>query len=92
MAIGKKQAYRHHGDDDQYYSKRAPKGHFVVYVGKELKRFVIPLSYLKNSMFQQLLEKAADEYGFDYSNGIVIPCDDESTFKRVTRFLAKSSI
>ncbi|KAJ4823056.1 hypothetical protein Tsubulata_027794 [Turnera subulata] len=69
---------------------RAPKGHFVVYVGNEMKRFVVPTSYLKNPTFQELLDKAAEEYGFDNQNGIVLPCD-ESTFKRLTRFLSKLS-
>ncbi|KAH7510849.1 hypothetical protein FEM48_ZijujUnG0078700 [Ziziphus jujuba var. spinosa] len=45
---------------------RAPKGHFVVYVGKELKRFVVPLSLLKSFKFQQLLDKAAEEYGYSF--------------------------
>ncbi|KAL6315460.1 hypothetical protein AAG906_000752 [Vitis piasezkii] len=56
--------------------RRAPKGHFVVYVGSRMTRFV------------QLLEKAADEYGYDSHNRIVLPCD-ESTFQRLTTFLAK---
>nr|DAD43096.1 TPA_asm: hypothetical protein HUJ06_001326 [Nelumbo nucifera] len=70
--------------------KRAPKGHFVVYVGSTRKRFIVPTSYLKNPSFQQLLEKAAEEYGFDNPMGIVLPCD-ESTFKHLTAFLALSS-
>ncbi|KAJ1386497.1 Small auxin-up RNA [Sesbania bispinosa] len=61
---------------------RAPKGQFVVYVGKELKRFTLPLSYLKNPIFQLLLEKSAEVYGFRNSRGIVLPCD-ESTFERL---------
>ncbi|CAK7324838.1 unnamed protein product [Dovyalis caffra] len=68
--------------------RRAPKGHFVVYVGNEMKRFVVPTSYLKNPIFQQLLDKAAEEYGFDNQNGIVLPCD-ECSFNRLTAFLAK---
>ncbi|KAJ8760528.1 hypothetical protein K2173_015195 [Erythroxylum novogranatense] len=67
--------------------KRAPKGHFVVYVGCQMKRFVIPTSYLKNPTFQQLLDKAAEEYGYDNHNGIVLPCD-ENTFRRLVIFLA----
>ncbi|KAL5577411.1 hypothetical protein UlMin_019110 [Ulmus minor] len=77
----KQQDHQYQGDF--HYSKRASKGHFVVYVGKEMKRFVLPLCYLKNSIFQQLLEKAADEYGFNNINGIVLPCD-ESTFRKIT--------
>ncbi|GAY38664.1 hypothetical protein CUMW_038390 [Citrus unshiu] len=61
--------------------RRAPKGHFVVYVGEEMRRFVIPLSYLKDPTFQKLLEKAAEEYMFSRESGIVLPCA-ESTFRR----------
>lgn len=61
--------------------RRAPKGHFVVYVGEEMRRFVIPLSYLKDPTFQKLLEKAAEEYRFSTERGIVLPCA-ESTFRR----------
>ncbi|XP_057490933.1 indole-3-acetic acid-induced protein ARG7-like [Actinidia eriantha] len=68
--------------------KRAPKGHFVVYVGNEMKRFVVPTSYLKNHIFQQLLDQAAEEYGFHNHEKIVLPCD-ELTFQRLTTFLAK---
>ncbi|CAA3026211.1 indole-3-acetic acid-induced ARG7-like [Olea europaea subsp. europaea] len=50
--------------------KIAPKGHFVVYVGKEMTRFVIPTLYLKNPLFQQLLDKAAEEFGFDNRNDL----------------------
>ncbi|KAH1064744.1 hypothetical protein J1N35_029731 [Gossypium stocksii] len=67
---------------------RAPKGHFVVYVGTEMTRFVIPTSFLNNPVFQQLLDKAAEEYGFNNQNRIVLPCD-EFTFQSLTKYLAK---
>ncbi|KAJ4721010.1 Auxin-responsive protein [Melia azedarach] len=61
-------------------SGRAPKGHFVVYVGEErMRRFVVPLSCLKDPTFQKLLQKAAEEFGFPGQKRIVLPCD-ESTF------------
>lgn len=66
--------------------KRAPKGHFVVYVGEEHKRFVVPTFHLKNPSFQQLLEKAAEVYGFSHSHtGIVLPCN-VPTFLRAIDF------
>lgn len=41
-----------------------PKGHFTVYVGENLKRFVIPVSYLNHSLFQETcyigLKKSSD--------------------------------
>ncbi|KAK8643185.1 hypothetical protein V6N13_012491 [Hibiscus sabdariffa] len=68
---------------------RAPKGHFVVYVGSEMTRFVIPTWFLKNPIFQQLLDTAAEEYGFNTQNHrLLLPCD-ESTFQSLTENLAK---
>ncbi|OMO61150.1 Auxin responsive SAUR protein [Corchorus olitorius] len=70
---------------------RAPKGHFVVYVGEEMRRFVVPLSYLRSPPFQQLLEKAAEEFGFQTQNNcIVLPCD-VSTFQMILEITASSS-
>ncbi|KAI8021014.1 Indole-3-acetic acid-induced protein ARG7 [Camellia lanceoleosa] len=58
----------------------APKGHFAVYVGeKEKNRFVVPLSYLKHPLFQDLLRKAEEEYGFDHPmGGLTIPCSEDA--------------
>ncbi|KAL0422854.1 UNVERIFIED_CONTAM: Auxin-responsive protein SAUR24 [Sesamum latifolium] len=56
-----------------------PKGHFAVYVGEsEKKRFVIPVSYLNQSQFQDLLCQAEEEYGFQHPmGGLTIPCSEE---------------
>lgn len=78
-----------HKCHDGEETRRAPNGQFVVYVGEQLKRFTLPLSYLKNPIFQQLLQKSAEEYGFSRQRSIVLPCD-ESTFERVIRAMAKS--
>lgn len=59
---------------------RVPKGHFAVYVGDKkedecIRRFVIPISYLKQPLFQALLSRAEEEFGFEHPMGnIVIPC------------------
>ncbi|KAL7090769.1 hypothetical protein ACP275_12G062100 [Erythranthe tilingii] len=60
-------------------STEVPKGHFVVYVGEsEKKRFVIPLSYLNNPLFQELLSQAEEEFGFHHPmGGLTIPCTEE---------------
>ncbi|TXG64697.1 hypothetical protein EZV62_011691 [Acer yangbiense] len=48
-----------------------PKGHFTVYVGEtEKKRYVVPISYLKNPSFQDLLSQAEEEFGFDHPTGV----------------------
>lgn len=57
-----------------------PKGYLAVYVGPELRRFIIPTSYLSHSLFKVLLEKAEEEFGFDHGGGLTIPCEIE-TFK-----------
>ncbi|VFQ61392.1 unnamed protein product [Cuscuta campestris] len=57
-----------------------PKGHFAVYVGEgEKKRFVIPISYLKDHSFQSLLSQSEDEFGFDHPmGGLTIPCLEDT--------------
>ncbi|CAH9078750.1 unnamed protein product [Cuscuta europaea] len=61
--------------------REVPKGHFAVYVGEgEKKRFVLPISYLKDSSFQDLLSQAEEEFEFDHPmGGLTIPCP-EATF------------
>ncbi|XP_010526566.1 PREDICTED: auxin-induced protein X15 [Tarenaya hassleriana] len=56
-----------------------PKGCFAVYVGeRQRKRFVVPLSFLRQPSFQDLLRKAEEEFGFDHSmGGLTIPCSEE---------------
>ncbi|KAG2705863.1 hypothetical protein I3760_05G075100 [Carya illinoinensis] len=56
-----------------------PKGYFAVYVGKsEMKRFVVPISLLNHPSFQELLNKAEEEYGFDHPmGGLTIPCSED---------------
>ncbi|EYU37890.1 hypothetical protein MIMGU_mgv1a022439mg [Erythranthe guttata] len=72
-------------------STQVPKGHFVVYVGEsEKKRFVIPLSYLNNPLFQELLCQAEEEFGFYHpTGGLTIPCTEE-LFIDITAHLRKA--
>ena len=52
-----------------------PKGYLAVYVGVRLKRFVIPISYLNQPSFQELLSQAEEEFGYDHPmGGLTIPC------------------
>lgn len=48
------------------------KGCFVVYTSDEM-RFVVPLNYLKNDIFQELLEIAEEEYGSQSGGPIRLP-------------------
>lgn len=50
------------------------KGHFAVYTADQ-RRFVVPLAYLNNPVFKQLLEMSEEEYGLLCNGPIVLPCD-----------------
>lgn len=56
-----------------------PKGCFAVYVGEgEKKRYVVPISLLKQPSFQELLTKAEEEFGYDHPmGGLTIPCRED---------------
>ncbi|KAI5402353.1 hypothetical protein KIW84_050099 [Lathyrus oleraceus] len=61
-----------------------PKGYLAVYVGEEMKRFVIPMSYLNQTSFQDLLSQAEEEFGYDHPmGGLTIPCT-EDVFLHIT--------
>ncbi|XP_034229438.1 indole-3-acetic acid-induced protein ARG7-like [Prunus dulcis] len=67
-----------------------PKGHFEVYVGKnQKKRFVIPVSYLNEPLFLDLLNQAEEEFGYGHPMGcITIPCSEDS-FVHLTSCLSE---
>ncbi|XP_021818589.1 auxin-responsive protein SAUR21-like [Prunus avium] len=56
-----------------------PKGFLVVYVGEsEKRRYMVPISFLSQPSFQELLSKAEEEFGFDHPmGGLTIPCREE---------------
>ena len=51
-----------------------PAGCLAVYVGHERRKFVIPASYLTNTVFQSLLAKTAEEFGFRCDGSLRIAC------------------
>ena len=65
-----------------------PKGYLAVYIGDEskMKRFVIPVSYLNQPSFQELLNQAEEEFGFDHPMGsLTIPCREAAFINLVSR-------
>nr|XP_043638970.1 auxin-responsive protein SAUR22-like [Erigeron canadensis] len=67
------------------HQRDVPKGYLVVYVGEvQRKRFVVPLSYLNQPLFQDLLHRSEEEFGFNHPmGGLTIPCHEEA-FVRLT--------
>ncbi|XP_010485743.1 PREDICTED: auxin-responsive protein SAUR21 [Camelina sativa] len=64
----------------------APKGFLAVYVGEcqKKQRYLVPVSYLSQPLFQALLSKSEEEFGYDHPmGGLTIPCL-EDTFLTVT--------
>jgi len=65
----------------------APKGYLAVYVGEKMKRFMIPVSYLNQPSFQNLLSQVEEEYGYEHPmGGLTIPCS-EDVFQHITSCL-----
>ncbi|XP_022843252.1 auxin-responsive protein SAUR50-like [Olea europaea var. sylvestris] len=64
------------GYDEEWLPVDVPKGHFVVYVGKNRSRYIVPISFLTRPEFRNLLQSAEDEFGFDHDMGLTIPCEE----------------
>ncbi|KEH19500.1 putative small auxin-up RNA [Medicago truncatula] len=64
-----------------------PKGYLAVYVGEQMKRFVIPMSYLNRASFQNLLSQAEEEFGYDHPmGGLTVPCTEDIFMEITSRF------
>ncbi|XP_050233060.1 auxin-responsive protein SAUR21-like [Mercurialis annua] len=85
-----KQIIRRSANTSHSTSSNMPKGFLAVYIGEtEKKRFVVPVSYLNQPTFQDLLSKAEEQFGFDHPmGGLTIPCREE-TFINVTSSLSR---
>ncbi|KAI4323764.1 hypothetical protein L6164_023345 [Bauhinia variegata] len=72
-------------------STNIPKGYLAVYVGdNQKKRFMIPISFLNQPSFQDLLCQAEQEFGYDHPmGGLRIPCPDD-VFLDITSRLQRS--
>lgn len=63
-----------------------PKGYLAVCVGEELKRFIIPTEYLGHQAFQVLLREAEEEFGFQQTGVLRIPCE-VSVFESILKMV-----
>nr|AFK36742.1 unknown [Lotus japonicus] len=63
-----------------------PKSHLAVYVGDEMRRFVIPVSYLNQPSFQELLHQAEEEFGYDHpTGGLTILCREDEFLNLISQ-------
>lgn len=63
-----------------------PKGYLAVCVGKELKRFIIPMEYLGHQAFGILLREAEEEFGFQQEGVLKIPCQ-VAVFEKILKMV-----
>ncbi|KAJ0960310.1 hypothetical protein J5N97_001881 [Dioscorea zingiberensis] len=62
-------------DFDSCITSSVPeKGHFFIY-SLEGKRFMVPLAYLDNDIFKELLKTSEEEFGLPSDGPITMPCD-----------------
>ncbi|KAH6789422.1 SAUR-like auxin-responsive protein family [Perilla frutescens var. frutescens] len=67
-----------HAKKTTQQSSNSPKGYIAVYVGDDRKRFVISVSFLNHPLFQDLLNQAEEEFGFDHpTGGLTLPCRED---------------
>ncbi|XP_031379451.1 auxin-responsive protein SAUR24-like [Punica granatum] len=61
-------------------SSKPLKGQLAVYVGEEeKKRYMVRISYLNHPLFQDLLSRAEEEFGYDHPMGrLTIPCTEDT--------------
>ena len=67
-------------------SNVVPKGYLAVCVGEELKRFIIPTEYLGHQAFEVLLREAEEEFGFQQTGVLRIPCE-VSVFESILKMV-----
>lgn len=72
-----------------HLSDQMSPGFLPVYVGQKRKRFLIPTRFLKFPIFIALLQKSEEEYGFQFSGGIALPCEVDF-FIQVLKVLDKN--
>ncbi|KAI3688149.1 hypothetical protein L1987_81858 [Smallanthus sonchifolius] len=65
-----------YGSGQETVPEDVKEGHFAVIAADdyEERRFVVPLACLERPSFQRLLERAAEEYGFDHEGALMVPC------------------
>ncbi|KAF1897464.1 hypothetical protein Lal_00035169 [Lupinus albus] len=58
----------------RFRNGEVPEGHVPVYVGEEMERFVVSAELLNHPVFVKLLNRSAQEYGYEQKGVLRIPC------------------
>ncbi|CAL9043377.1 auxin-responsive protein SAUR71-like [Musa acuminata AAA Group] len=85
---GPHQAVR--GGEGRQHSRRVPRGHVPMCVGKEMQRFVVRAEILGRQAFLELLHLSAQEYGYEQQGVLRIPFP-APLFHRLLLLLSSSS-
>lgn len=64
---------------------QVPRGFMAVYVGPELRRFVIPMKFLSLPDFMAMMERSAEEFGYEQEGVLRIPCDEQDFERLIAR-------
>ncbi|XP_077242848.1 auxin-responsive protein SAUR71-like [Tasmannia lanceolata] len=68
-----------------------PEGHIPVFVGEEMERFVVCAKFLNHPIFLELLNKSAQEYGYEQQGVLRIPCQ-VIIFEKVLQILEEDRL
>lgn len=71
-------------EEGSFMINTTPKGNLAVYVGSDLKRYVIPTSYLRVPELRVVMDQMAEEYGhYQKEGGLRIPICEEKEFEDI---------
>lgn len=73
-------------------SSMVPKGYVAVCVGKDEKRFVIPTEYLSHQVFAILLREAEEEFGFQQTGVLKLPCEVDLFHKILSKMMQEDNV
>ncbi|OIW08164.1 hypothetical protein TanjilG_06577 [Lupinus angustifolius] len=65
---------RRRPESRRFRNGEVPEGHIPVYVGEEMERFVVSAELLNHPVFVNLLNRSAQEYGYEQKGVLRIPC------------------
>ncbi|KAI3799523.1 hypothetical protein L1987_34822 [Smallanthus sonchifolius] len=82
-------SFMHQGSKEACIPSDVPKGHLVVYVGENQRRFVIKVKLLKHPLFSALLDEAREEYEFTADSRFCIPCNEDTFLFVVQRAMTR---